>query len=131
MVYRTTCLSRVLLAAGALTAALLLSTASAGAHHGWGGYLDQTTEMTGTVESPVSFEGAHAYMKIRTQDGVWDVVLAPPGRTANAGLKPDTLPVGAQVTVRGNRHRDPKKLEIKVSRLTWNERTFDVYPERS
>jgi len=124
-------MNRILLAGAALTAALLFSTVSTGAHHGWGGYLDQTTEMTGTVESPVSFEGAHAYMKIKTQEGVWDVVLAPPGRTANAGLKPDTLPVGAQVTVRGNRHRDPKKLEIKVSRLTWNGRTFDVYPERS
>lgn len=100
------------------------------AHHGWGGYHDAEFEITGTVESPVSVAGPHATMKIRAQDQVWDVVLAPPPRTEAAGLKEGVIPVGAQVTAHGHRHRDQKKLEIKTERLTWNGRVFNVYPDR-
>ena len=117
--------------AGAILLAAGVSSASAFAHHGWGGYLDQTTDISGTVESPVSMAGPHATMKIRAEGQVWDVVLAPPARTERAGLKEDMIPVGAQVTVHGNRHRDPKRFEIKTTRLTWNGRVFNVYPDRS
>jgi hypothetical protein len=116
---------------GTVLLAVAFSSAPAVAHHGWGGYLDQTTDISGTVESPVSMAGPHATMKIRAEGQVWDVVLAPPARTERAGLKEDMIPVGAQVTVHGNRHRDPKRFEIKTTRLTWNGRVFNVYPDRS
>lgn len=102
----------------------------ASAHHGWGGYLDATTEISGTVESSVSLAGPHATMKVRANGHVWDVVLAPPARTEKAGLSEGMIPIGAQVTVHGNRHRDPTRYEIKTSRLTWNGRVFNVYPDR-
>ena len=86
---------------------------------------------SGTVESPVSLAGPHATMKIRADGQIWDVVLAPPARTERAGLKENMIPIGAQVTVHGNRHRDPKRFEIKTTRLTWNDRVFNVYPDRS
>src|SRR5438552_6281952 len=122
---------RALLAAGTIVAAACLAPAPALAHHGWGGYLDATSDISGTVESAVSLAGPHATMKIKAADGqVWDVVLAPPARTERAGLKEGMIPIGAQVTVHGNRHRDPKRLEIKTSRLVWNGRTFNVYPDR-
>jgi Family of unknown function (DUF6152) len=111
--------------------AIVFSSIPAFAHHGWGGYLDQTTDISGTVESPVSLAGPHATMKIRADGQVWDVVLAPPARTERAGLKENMIPVGAQVTVHGNRHRDPKRFEIKTTKLTWNGRVFNVYPDRS
>jgi hypothetical protein len=116
--------------AGIVAAALYL-TMPVIAHHGWGGYLDQTTDISGTVEAPVSMAGPHATMKIRADGQVWDVVLAPPARSERAGLKEGMIPVGAQVTVHGNRHRDPKRFEIKTTRLTWNGRVFNVYPDRS
>ena len=119
------------LAGAALVAAVCLSPIAANAHHGWGGYLDATTDISGTVESAPSLAGPHATMKIRVDGQVWDVVLAPPARTERAGLKEGMIPVGAQVTVHGNRHRDPKRFEIKTSRLTWNGRVFNVYPDRS
>lgn len=102
------------------------------AHHGWGGYLDQEFEISGTVESPVSVAGPHASVKIKASDGqVWNVLLAPPPRTESAGLKADTLPVGAQVTAYGHRHRDPKTFEVKTERLRWKDRLFNVYPDRT
>ena len=121
---------RGLLAGGTLVTVMFLSPIPARAHHGWGGYLDATTDISGTVESSVSLAGPHATMKIRANGQVWDVVLAPPARTEQAGLKEGMIPVGAQLTVHGNRHRDPKRFEIKTSRLTWNGRVFNVYPDR-
>ena len=100
------------------------------AHHGWAGNSDQEFEITGTVEKAVSLAGPHATMKVRADGQLWDITLAPPARTQGAGLKESTIPVGAKVTVHGHRNRDPKKFEIKTERVTWNGRTFDVYPNR-
>ena len=85
----------------------------------------------GKVESGVSLAGPHATMKVRAEDGkVWDITLAPGARTENAGLKEGVIPVGAQVTVHGHRNRDAKRYEIKTERVTWNGKTFNVYPDR-
>jgi hypothetical protein len=104
---------------------------SLSAHHGWAGQGDQEFEITGTVASPVSLSGPHATMKVKAADGqLWDLTLAPPARTERAGLTEKVIPVGATVTVHGHRSRDGKKNEIKTERVTWNGRTFNVYPDR-
>lgn len=109
----------------------LLYLVPVSAHHGWGGYHTEEFELSGTLETPVSTAGPHATTKVRSADGkVWDVVLAPGGRTVSAGLKEGVIPVGSKITVHGHRHRDPNKLEIKTERLSWNNRTFNVYPDR-
>jgi len=69
-------------------------------------------------------------MKVRAEGQVWDITLAPPPRTQSAGLKEGVIPVGAQVTIQGHRNRDPKRFEIKGERVIWNNRTFNVYPDR-
>lgn len=115
---------------GALILATVFSPVAASAHHGWGGYADSTSELSGTVESSVSLAGPHAAMKVRADGHVWDVILAPPPRTERAGLKDGMIPVGSKVIVHGNRHRDANRFEIKTSRLTWNGRVFNVYPDR-
>jgi hypothetical protein len=123
--------SRVAGVAAATCAAIaLFLSVPAIAHHGWGGYSDKEFEISGTVESPVSLAGPHATMKIKVDGKIWDVVLAPPARTENAGLKEGTIPVGATVTAHGHRHQDPNRLEIKTERLTWNGKVFNVYPDR-
>ena len=115
----------------ALVAVALLSSIPASAHHGWGGYSDSDFQITGTVSTPVSTSGPHAALKITVDGQVWNVVLAPPPRTLAAGLKEGIIPVGAQVTAFGHRHRDPKTFEIKTERLSWNGRMFNVYPDRT
>jgi hypothetical protein len=126
---QTTRSPRILLAA--LVMALVAFTLPASAHHGWEGYLDNQFELSGTVETAVSLAGPHGTMRIRAQGQVWDVVLAPGTRTERAGLKEGIIPLGAEVKVSGHRHRDPKKFEIKTERVTWNGRTFNVYPDRT
>jgi hypothetical protein len=109
---------------------LSLSVFPASAHHGWAGNSDEEFELTGTVETGVSLAGPHATMKVRADGQVWDLTLAPPARTEHAGLKEGIIPVGATVTIHGHRNRDAKRFEIKTERVTWNGRTFNVYPDR-
>jgi hypothetical protein len=100
-------------------------------HHGWAGNQEQEFELTGTVETGVSLAGPHGTMKIKDSTGqVWDVTLAPAARTSGAGLKEGVVPLGASVTIHGHRNRDLKRFEVKTERVTWNGRTFNVYPDR-
>jgi hypothetical protein len=110
--------------------ALVFSAVPVSAHHGWGGNVDQESDLTGVVEQGVSLSGPHATMKLRVDNKVWDITLAPPAATQRAGLKEGIIPVGATVTVHGNRNRDQNRLEMKCERVTWNGKTFDVYPSR-
>ena len=114
-----------------LTAAIsIASTVPAFAHHGWGGNVDEVTAMTGVVTEGVKLAGPHATMKITTSDGkVWNITLAPPSRTASAGLKQDTIPVGAMVTVHGQRNRDANRYEMKTIQVEYAGRHYNVYPE--
>jgi hypothetical protein len=110
--------------------ALSLSALPASAHHGWAGNSDEEFELTGTVVTGVSLAGPHATMKVRSDDKVWDLTLAPPSPTERAGLKEGIIPVGATVTIHGHRNRDPKRFEVKTERVTWNGHTFNLYPDR-
>jgi hypothetical protein len=113
-----------------LLSLLVLGPVPATAHHGWNGNAAEEFELTGTVERGVSLAGPHATMQIRVDGQVWDVTLAPSARTERAGLKEGVIPAGAQVTIHGHRNRDAKRFEVKTERVTWNGRTFNVYPDR-
>jgi Family of unknown function (DUF6152) len=111
-------------------AAATFSARPASAHHGWAGNQDEEFELTGTVERGVSLAGPHATMQIRADGKIWDCTLAPPARTASAGLKEGIIPVGATVTIHGHRNRDLNRYEVKTERVMWNGKTFNVYPDR-
>jgi hypothetical protein len=119
---------KILCAAFALV--VLAAAAPALAHHGWAGNEEKDSELTGTVEQPVSLTGPHATMKVRVEGQLWDITLAPPPRTEAAGLKADTIPRGASVTLHGHRNRDPKRFEMKTERVTYNGKVYNVYPDR-
>src|SRR5262245_32766429 len=96
------------------------------AHHGWAGYSDAEVEISGVTTTPVSLAGPHATFKMKVDEQVWDITLAPPPRTSGAGLNATTIPVGAKVTVHGHRHKDPKRLEVKTERVTYNGKVYNV-----
>ena len=88
------------------------------AHHGWGGYQNAETNIVGTVVEQVNLAGAHASIKLQGEDGqIWRVILSPPHSTVAAGIREQTFPVGAKVTVSGHRHSDPSRLEMKTEEL--------------
>lgn len=112
-------------------AALGLGATQAMAHHGWGGQQTDQSEITGKLTVDVSLAGAHGSMQIVDDKGqVWDITLAPAARTERAGLKPGVIPMGATVTVRGNRNSDMKRFEMKTVRVTHDGKNYDVYPDR-
>lgn len=117
---------------GALAALVaMMAVAPASAHHGWAGYQDEEFEVSGVVEQ-MSFASPHATMRIKAKDGkVWDLTLSPPQQTQSAGLTAGIIPIGATVKAHGHRHKDPKRLEVKTERVSWNDKTFNVYPNRS
>jgi Family of unknown function (DUF6152) len=119
---------RMMLAANVL--ATVVFAAPLAAHHGWGGNDTAEFELTGVVEAPVSLAGPHATMKLRASGQLWDLTLAPPARTERAGLRPETIPVGAQVTIHGHRNLDAKRFEVKTERVTYNGKVYNVYPDR-
>ncbi len=127
---KQTIVRRLTLVGAAFAFVALLSALPLSAHHGWGGYVEQLSDLSGTVTSPISMAGPHATLKVNAEGHEWDVVLAPPPRAAQAGLKDGMIPVGEKVIVHGQRHRDSKKYEIKTTRLTWNGKVFNVYPDR-
>lgn len=116
--------------AGLLLAAAALAVAPLTAHHGWGTYSTQEFDITGTVSQAISMAGPHATMKIKVKDETWDLTLAPANRMSAAGLGEGVIPLGATVTAHGHRSQDPKRLEVKTERLTWNSKVFNVYPDR-
>jgi len=109
---------------------VLVATAFPGlAHHGWSGNSAGDVEVSGTVVTAVSLVGAHGTMQIEDADGnIWDITLAPGPRSHRAGLREDVIPVGAEVTVFGERNEDPEVFEAKVRRVVWEDQVFDVYP---
>ena len=101
------------------------------AHHGWGGYETKEFEITGIVSTPLELAGPHATMKIKVGEQIWDLTLAPPAQTVKSGIREAQIPAGATVTIHGHRNVNPKNFEVKTERITYNGKTFNVYPDRT
>ena len=108
----------------------IIAAVPAAAHHGWAGYAEEEFEISGTLESQVALVGAHGTMKIKVDGQVWDITLSPPARVKGAGLTSESIPLGAKVTIRGHRHKDPKRFEVKTERVIYNGKLYNVYPDR-
>lgn len=121
---------RTPLSRGLAAATLTLFALPAFTHHGWSGQSRELSQVTGTVQKPVSLDGPHATLQVLADGQVWHITLAPPARTQSAGLTPTTLKVGDTVTLTGNRSSDPKRFEMKTVRVSANGRNYDVYPDR-
>jgi hypothetical protein len=116
---------------GVLVALATFLALPVAAHHGWSGNTAGEIELSGTVVTGVSLAGAHGTMQIEDADGnVWDITLAPGPRTHRSGLRENIVPVGAEVTVIGERNEDPDIFEAKVRRVVWEDQVFDVYPPK-
>jgi hypothetical protein len=114
-----------------LLAALLCLTAltPALAHHGWAWTEDDPFELTGTIED-IYIGNPHVTLKVRAEDGLWNVDLAPLAPTTRAGFDENAAKTGDTVTCVGFRSRDHAERRMKAARVVVNGNTFDVYPNR-
>jgi len=120
-------LSRRAFVAGAAAACALASPAFA--HHGWAWTEDQPFELTGTIEE-IYVGNPHVTLKVRAEDGVWDVDLAPLAASLRAGFDESAATVGDEVTCVGFRSRDHAEHHMKAARVIVSGKTYDVYPNR-
>jgi Family of unknown function (DUF6152) len=104
---------------------VVLGAGTAAAHHGWSGY-DASKEMTltGTIKE-AGYEHPHGSVRLQTPDKTWIVVLAPPSRMENRGLRREMLAPGTQATVVGYPNRtDPD--ELRAERITISGKTTEL-----
>jgi len=105
--------------------AILLGAGMVEAHHGWSGY-DASKELTltGTIKE-AGYEHPHGSVRLQTPDKTWVVVLAPPSRMENRGLRREMLAPGTQATVVGYPNRtDPD--EMRAERITISGKTTEL-----
>ena len=109
----------------AVAGALTLGVGGAGAHHGWSGYdAGKELTLTGTIRE-AGYEHPHGSVRLETPDKTWIVVLAPPSRMENRGLKREMLTPGTQATVVGYPNRT-EPTEMRAERITIAGKTTEL-----
>jgi Family of unknown function (DUF6152) len=99
--------------------------AGAGAHHGWSGYdASQVLTLTGTIKE-FGYEHPHGSVRLETPGKTWVVVLAPPSRMENRGLKREMLAPGTSATVVGYPNRTEPD-ELRAERITIAGKTTEL-----
>jgi hypothetical protein len=113
-----------------LTAIVLIAAGGAQAHHGWTWAEDATFELTGVIKS-ARLGNPHGLLKVDAKGEEWTVEVGQPWRNERAGLKDSMLVKGVELTIQGNRAKDPKLKVVKAARVIINGKTYNLYPERS
>ncbi|WP_338919412.1 DUF6152 family protein [Pseudomonas silesiensis] len=110
---------------GSIGLSLLLMATAAFAHHGWSEY-DSSKSLTlnGTIEES-GYSHPHGFVRLKTADKTWTVVLAPPSRMENRGLSREMLSVGNTATVVGYQNRTNPE-ELRAERITIGTKTTEL-----
>ena len=110
---------------GCIGFSLLLAATAAFAHHGWSEYdSSKPLQLKGTIEES-GYSHPHGFVRLKTQDKTWNVVLAPPSRMENRGLSRDMLSVGSTASVVGYQNRNHPD-ELRAERITVGGKTTEL-----
>ena len=110
---------------GSIGLSLLLAATAAFAHHGWSEYdSSESLTLNGTIEES-GYSHPHGFVRLKTADKTWTVVLAPPSRMENRGLSREMLSVGNTATVVGYQNRTNPE-ELRAERITIGTKTTEL-----
>lgn len=94
-------------------------------HHGWANYdQDKTIDYKGTIQESV-YENPHATAKVKHNNKVWLVILAPVSRMEARGVTADMLKKGAEIQVVGYQHKEIKD-EMRAERIFINGSKYEL-----
>jgi hypothetical protein len=104
---------------------ILATVGSVFAHHGWSGYdSSKALELKGTIVES-GYEHPHGFVRLKSSEKIWLVVLAPPSRMERRQLPKKNLASGTEAIVVGYPSRtDPQ--EMRAERITINGRTTEL-----
>lgn len=103
----------------------LTVSASAFAHHGWSEYDSSSAlQLTGEIEES-GYSHPHGFVRLKTTEKSWLVVLAPPTRMENRGLSQEMIKPGGKVTVVGYPNRN-KPEEMRAERIIVGNKTTEL-----
>lgn len=107
----------------AALAGLVLCSAAL-AHHGWGGYKEQIQGLFTIAE--LKLGNPHDRLTATDDEGrEWNLLLAPPARNRRFGFSEDSISVGDEVEIIGQKH--PSRLEIKVHCINQGDQNLYTY----
>ena len=110
-------LSALRLTVGFALAAGLLGSGIASAHHGWSeDDAGKPLTLSGSIMES-GYDNPHGFVRLKTADRVWRVILAPPSRMESRGLPRAGLKPGVNATVVGYPHRTDAQ-ELRAERIT-------------
>jgi hypothetical protein len=104
--------------------ATLLFVAPIAAHHGWTGYQEKETTLSGTITA-IGYENPHGFVDLNVDGKTWRVVLAPPARMQSRGLPREMLKVGGKAAVVGYIHKSIAT-ELRAERITIGDKTTEL-----
>jgi len=110
-----------------LVAALMLAitAGSAMAHHGWSEYdAAKRATVTGTI-SELHFGNPHVTIVVKSDDTLWNVMLAAPSRLKSRGCTAEMLSVGQQITIEGLPHKTQDH-EFRAERIILGGKTIEL-----
>jgi len=85
-------------------------------HHGWADYNQKKVLDFKTVIEESIYENPHALAKVKYQEKVWTVYLAPTSRMTDRGLTADMIKEGTAVRLVAYPHKT-KKTEMRAERI--------------
>lgn len=108
-----------------LAAALVAIPAAALSHHGWSSYDDSKPIKHRAELIDVRWANPHGTAKVRYNDAVWDVILAPVSRMEARGLSREMVGPKRTVVIEGYPRRDGTR-EMRIERVTAGDKTVEL-----
>jgi hypothetical protein len=112
------------------SAAAILMTSPALAHHGWRWTADGNFELTGII-TEARLGNPHGVLTVNADNEIWTVEAGQPWRHERAGLDEALLVPGTEIIVSGGRSADTNERRLKAERITIAGKLYDLYPDRS
>ena len=94
-------------------------------HHGWAEYnQERVLDFKTTIEESI-FENPHSLVKVKFEDQIWTVYLAPTSRMADRGLSAVMIKKGAVARLVAYPHKTIKT-EMRAERIFVNGKKFEL-----
>lgn len=108
---------------------LVLGSAMAAAHHGWGWATDEEFEITGTVTGK-RLGNPHGEVTLDVEGQEWVIEVGQPWRNERVGLTDELLSDGQVLTVHGHRSAREGERLVKAERIVIDGKEYNLYPGR-